>query len=74
MSSMTKSRDVDEMQTPFYFVNRRQYEDVKFYRKNIHTPQEFAIFFLIPMETANISGILLLTCCRGEVFNLGLTC
>ena len=29
---MTKSRGLDEVQTPFYFVNRRHYgEDVKFY-------------------------------------------
>ena len=32
MLSMTKSRGQDEMQTPFYFVNRRHYgQDVKFY-------------------------------------------
>ena len=32
MFSMTKSRVLDEVQTPFYFVNRHLYgEDVKFY-------------------------------------------
>ena len=31
MFSMTKSREVDEVQTPFYLVIRRHYEDVKFY-------------------------------------------
>ena len=32
MFSMTKSTELDEVQTPFYFVNRRHYdEDVKFY-------------------------------------------
>ena len=33
---MTKSRELDEVQTLFYFVNRRHYgEDVKFYQKKI---------------------------------------
>ena len=32
MFSMTKSRELDEMQTPCYFANRRHSgEDVKFY-------------------------------------------
>ena len=32
MFSMTKSRELDDVQTPFYFINRRHYgEDVKFY-------------------------------------------
>ena len=33
MFSMTKSRELDEVQMRFYFVSRRHYgEDVKFYQ------------------------------------------
>ena len=36
MFSMTKCRGLDEVQTPFYFVNRRHYgEDVKVYQRNL---------------------------------------
>ena len=36
MFSMTKRRELDEMQTPFYFVNRRNYgEDIKILPKLI---------------------------------------
>ena len=35
MFSMTKNRELDEVQTSFYFVNRRHYgEDVKSYPTN----------------------------------------
>ena len=37
MFSMTKSRELDQVQTPYYFVNKRHYgEDVTFYRRDIY--------------------------------------
>ena len=47
MFSMTKSRELDEVQTPFNFVKRRHYgEDVKFYQNNILFSKRI-VFFII---------------------------
>ena len=37
MFSMTKSKELDEVQTPHYFVNSYG-EDVKFYQSELHNP------------------------------------
>ena len=42
MFSMTKSRELDEVQTPYYFVNRPYYgENVKFYQNQLRDRYKF---------------------------------
>ena len=48
MFSMTKSRELDEVQAPFYFVNRWHYgEDVKFYQFNYEKYSIIYKFFFL---------------------------